>query len=1036
MAFAQASKKEVAFKAKPAFEKDVVGEVGLKAHQRSAWTSSFPNFTATDINGASHTIQSYLNDGKTVVIDLFCAWCSYCWSYVHTPGYLEALNNDPDFVVLMVECETTNTGAQITGTIASNDYDGYTHGDWTSGGTNPVPIIDASSSLYSTLYNYINGGFPTLVMVSPSGFWRNDLYPDQILDETGENLCTTTEFVAHMHTMAAGAPVAGEAPTDLTITNSTATVGNAVSFEAGCTSVDDVTFAWTFEGATPATATGATATTTWSVAGTYEVTLVATNANGSATATKNVTVADCSNGISSYPYTETFDEQGCWTVISNHPENFVTFGLDEWGYLDDNALIFSSYDGDDTDPDFTQWAISPELKNHEGHMIDITFQYGSFYAPETFVVMYSTTTNDVASFVALGDEITADEDISDGGSFSTYTGTLPAEAKYFAIKYTTVWSYYLLIDNMTFTLGAGAGEAPVVTITAPASTRVGMSTTLTANISTVDPVTAIAWAFEGATPATADTETATVTWDAAGTYNYSVTVSNANGDATATGTINVIDCTVSEFPYTESFDAGIPECWTNIDYDADGHTWILLSEFTDEIESHTGADAVASASFINGGVGALLADNFLITPPIVVPSTGIYMASWFAKSVDDSYPDSYKVYVTTDASVSAITAATPVYNGEAPADWGQQLISLEEFAGQTVYVTFRHQNYDAYWMLMDDFEVATAAATPEIQLVSTIEGNVDADVDFDITGVVMNMSLEAMTSFDVTYSIDGGENVATYNVTGINVAMGATYEFTHNVPANLAAGTHTLTVTVSNPNGETDNVADNTLTTDLRACAAISSFPYTEEFATETAECWIMGNGAQLYNEPSYGSTGDDWFVFFGTNADVLSPALVLTDGGTITFDAYSQYASYGMTSDFAVYAKVNGAYELQATLTAEETDFAPLTCNLPAGTTGVRIAVTTYYGALLDHVVITANTVAVEEENLDAIAVYPNPANNFVTVANAEGQDIVIVNTLGQTVSIINNAAANQTIDLSNYANGTYFVKVNNEVVKVNVVK
>ena len=59
-----------------------------------------------------------------------------------------------------------------------------------------------------------------------------------------------------------------------------------------------------------------------------------------------------------------------------------------------------------------------------------------------------------------------------------------------------------------------------------------------------------------------------------------------------------------------------------------------------------------------------------------------------------------------------------------------------------------------------------------------------------------------------------------------------------------------------------------------------------------------------------------------------------------------------------------------------------------------------------------------------------------MVTVANAEGKDIVVINSLGQVVASIENAAENQTIDVSNFANGTYFVKVDAEVVKLNVVK
>lgn len=38
----------------------------------------FPDFTVDDIDGNSHHLQSYLDDGKIVLIDVFATWCSVC----------------------------------------------------------------------------------------------------------------------------------------------------------------------------------------------------------------------------------------------------------------------------------------------------------------------------------------------------------------------------------------------------------------------------------------------------------------------------------------------------------------------------------------------------------------------------------------------------------------------------------------------------------------------------------------------------------------------------------------------------------------------------------------------------------------------------------------------------------------------------------------------------------------------------------------------------------------------------------------------
>ncbi|HOE39485.1 MAG TPA: T9SS type A sorting domain-containing protein [Bacteroidales bacterium] len=77
-----------------------------------------------------------------------------------------------------------------------------------------------------------------------------------------------------------------------------------------------------------------------------------------------------------------------------------------------------------------------------------------------------------------------------------------------------------------------------------------------------------------------------------------------------------------------------------------------------------------------------------------------------------------------------------------------------------------------------------------------------------------------------------------------------------------------------------------------------------------------------------------------------------------------------------------------------------------------------------------------VEENLANKITLYPNPANNFVSITNAENANITIINMIGEVVANVNNASSNQTIDISKLANGTYFVKVDNKVFKLNVIK
>jgi thiol-disulfide isomerase/thioredoxin len=121
--------------------------VGLAFAQPSNGTV-VPDFTVTDINGTSHNLYTYLNSGKTVVIDYFATWCSVCWSYQNTPNRLKTLydNHGPsgaagvvatttnDVVVIKMEIDLNTPTSQIT----------FSGQNWTTG-TN-YPIVDLSAT--------------------------------------------------------------------------------------------------------------------------------------------------------------------------------------------------------------------------------------------------------------------------------------------------------------------------------------------------------------------------------------------------------------------------------------------------------------------------------------------------------------------------------------------------------------------------------------------------------------------------------------------------------------------------------------------------------------------------------------------------------------------------------------------------------------------------------------------------------------------------------------------------------------------------
>jgi thiol-disulfide isomerase/thioredoxin len=134
---------------------------GFTAHAQLPAGSTAPDFTATDINGNVHHLQEYLDQGKTVIIDISATWCGPCWNYHGSHALKNFYNNygpngSDEIVVLFIEGDGATTLADLQGT------GGNTQGNWT---TDPYPIIDSAqiASLYQITY------FPTVYRICPNG---------------------------------------------------------------------------------------------------------------------------------------------------------------------------------------------------------------------------------------------------------------------------------------------------------------------------------------------------------------------------------------------------------------------------------------------------------------------------------------------------------------------------------------------------------------------------------------------------------------------------------------------------------------------------------------------------------------------------------------------------------------------------------------------------------------------------------------------------------------------------------------------------
>jgi hypothetical protein len=139
-----------------------------------------PNFTRTDIDGTSHTLYDYLDQGYTVILDISATWCGPCWNYHNTNALKNIYVNQGPAGMAGVSATTTDkimvmffegdNATNLNCLYGSAGCNSTTHGDWVTG--TPYPIFNDHT--IKTLYPI--GGYPTIFTI----------FPDRYVVETGQ----------------------------------------------------------------------------------------------------------------------------------------------------------------------------------------------------------------------------------------------------------------------------------------------------------------------------------------------------------------------------------------------------------------------------------------------------------------------------------------------------------------------------------------------------------------------------------------------------------------------------------------------------------------------------------------------------------------------------------------------------------------------------------------------------------------------------------------------------------------------------------
>ena len=238
--------------------------------------------------------------------------------------------------------------------------------------------------------------------------------------------------------------------------------------------------------------------------------------------------------------------------------------------------------------------------------------------------------------------------------------------------------------------------------------------------------------------------------------------------------------------WSDDFDDLDASDWLFYDADGDGFEWSII-QTQEEDGTPVNTPGLRSASWIGE---PLFPDNWAISPMIDLTNvTGTITLKWDVWAPDANYSnENYSVYVATSDSPEDLESSTVSLtelvtdNGPGGAEniYTKEL-DLSSFAGQSVYVAFRHHDsVDVFSLVIDN--VIVEAATMAV-----------SDVNANVASVYPNPVAD---SFNVNLSSKFNANNVTVTVTDLAGRTVKTFgaASSYNV-SDLAAGIYVVKIT-------------------------------------------------------------------------------------------------------------------------------------------------------------------------------------------------------------------------------------------------
>lgn len=167
-------------------------------------------------------------------------------------------------------------------------------------------------------------------------------------------------------------------------------------------------------------------------------------------------------------------------------------------------------------------------------------------------------------------------------------------------------------------------------------------------------------------------------------------------------TPSVVKTEIVNVKFPES--GALPEGWTVLDKDGDGHTWGWEE------------DGLWSYSYRSSWGGTLTPEDYLITPPVTIPETAEQVDLDFMIAVYKSYyQEKYRIIVSDKPitlencqSAEVVRDWTPLTENHVSLQFQQETVDLTKFAGKTIYIGFVHGDCtDLYALVLESIKLTS-----------------------------------------------------------------------------------------------------------------------------------------------------------------------------------------------------------------------------------------------------------------------------------------------------------------------------------------